>query len=105
MDKDLIDQICSAHAFDPEKVERTLEKERAAITHEMLAAHRSPAPRYFIDEIAGEYFMIPTDRRLDWYAFDQRMEDGHGPEPLPAYAHPVESLCHLEFALPEEPFV
>nr|WP_295884167.1 hypothetical protein [uncultured Devosia sp.] len=61
--------------------------------------------RYFVDEIGGEYFMIPIDRRMDWYAYDQRMEEGNGPEPLPNYAHPVGSLCHLEFAKPEEPFV
>jgi hypothetical protein len=75
------------------------------ITNEMIIAHCSTGRRFFIDEIGGEYFMIPIERRLDWYAFDQRMEEGVGPEPLPDYAHPVESLWHLEFAEPEEPFV
>ena len=105
MEKDAIDRLIASLVIDPTTVLAELETTNAGITHEMLAAHRSTGPRFFIDEIGGEYFMIPIERRLDWYAFDQRMEEGIGPEPLPSYAHRLESLCHLEFSQPEEPFV
>lgn len=61
--------------------------------------------RYFVDEIGGAHFLIPIDRRMDWYAYDQRVEETGEPEPLPAYVRRLESLCHLEFCQPEEPFV
>lgn len=60
--------------------------------------------RYFVDEIGGEHFLIPIDSRMDWYAYDQRVEETCEPEPLPAYVRKVESLCHLEFSAPLEPF-
>lgn len=105
MSKDAIDRLIASLAIDPDSVSAELETVNASITHEMLADHRSTGPRFFIDEIGGEYFMIPIEHRMDWYAYDQRMEEGVGPETLPDYVYPVESLCHLEFAQPEEPFV
>ena len=62
------------------------------------------AGRYFVDEIGGQHFLVPADRRMDWYDYDRRLEETSEPEPLPDYVREIESLSHLEFGAPLEPF-
>lgn len=64
-----------------------------------------PAPdRYFLDEltITGEWYLIPADRRGDWYDFDAMSEHTCEPGPIPDYARPVRFVRHFEFEYPEE---
>ncbi|MGV8953111.1 MAG: hypothetical protein ACOH2M_18580 [Cypionkella sp.] len=64
-----------------------------------------PMPeRFFLDEltISGQWFLIPADRRADWYDFDAMAEHTSEQMPIPDYAKPVRAVRHFEFEFPLE---